>query len=76
MLMRQIPPTKLGRAANEPHFVPRPPRLWDVTYRLRNGHCGSISMISTTKSGALMRVIDILSNTPPRLIDAKLHSAD
>lgn len=76
MLMVQIPPTKLGRAANEPSFTPKPPRLWNVTYRLRNGHCGSIPMISTSKSGALLRVIDILHGTPPRFVHAQQALAD
>lgn len=75
-LIRQVNPGRLGRAANDPEFNRRPARLWNVTYQLRNGHKGSIPMVSRTMSGAICRVLDILSDTPPRTVDAKPKQVD
>jgi hypothetical protein len=49
----------LGSAANNPDFVRLPSRLFNVAYRLRNGHQGTVPMISTTRRGALLRVVEM-----------------
>lgn len=69
-LMRQVNPCRLGRAANDAEFYRRPSRLWTVTYHLRDGKSGAIPMVSQTQSGAICRVLDILSDTAPRMVDA------
>lgn len=69
-LIRQINPQRLGRAANDAHFERPPAKLWDVTYQLRNGHKGSIAMVSRTMAGAMVHVINLLSDTPPRAVTA------
>lgn len=75
-LMRQVNPARLGRAANEAEFHRRPARLWTVTYHLRDGQTGAIPMVSQTKAGAICRVLDILSDTPPRLVNATPAQVD
>lgn len=75
-LMRQVNPSRLGRAANDAEFIRRPARLWHVTYHLRDGQTGAIPMVSQTKAGAIRRVLDILSDTPPRLVNATPAQVD
>jgi len=75
-LMVQTNPARLGRAANEAHFERPPAQLWDVKYKLRNGHEGSIPMISRTMAGAMCRVLDLLNGNPPRLLDAQAREVD
>lgn len=75
-LMRQVNPSRLGRAANDAEFIRRPARLWNVTYHLRDGSTGVIPMVSQTKSGAICRGLEILSDTAPRLVDATLAQVE
>lgn len=76
-LMRQVNPGNRGRAANDASFTPPSPhRLFNVSYQLRNGHKGTIPMVSRTMSGAICHVLNILSGTPPRVVDAKPQQVD
>lgn len=62
-----------GAAANEPEFVRRPRHLFAVSYLKRNGDRGCINMISTTRAGAMLRVIEVL-DCELRMLDARVLS--
>jgi hypothetical protein len=72
-LTPQTAPTDLGRAANESSFVRRPAHLFEVRYQFRNGHKSEVSMISTTRTGAILRVIEMFGEQL-RICDAKVLS--
>ena len=53
------PPCPALPAANEADFVRRPARLYNVFYRLKNDAEGTVPMISRSRTGATLRVMEI-----------------
>lgn len=56
LVIAQSAPAPIIPAANSEFFALQPARLFQVTYVLRNGHKGTLNIISRTRAGAIGRV--------------------